>query len=374
MNIGVPKEIKDNEKRVALTPSGARDLVLSDNKVFIEKDAGVGSGFSDKLYLNAGAHIVDSPDDLFVKSELILKVKEPQPEEVKRLNKNHTLFTFFHFAADVTLTTTCKNSGATCIAYETVQNLDGSLPILIPMSEVAGRMAIQNGAKCLEGNMGGKGKLLGGVPGVNPAKVTVIGGGIVGTNAAKMAAGLGADVSIMDVSMDRLRYLDDVMEKNVTTIYSNTHNIKSQIKKTDLLIGAVLIVGEKAPNLITRDMLNSMQKGSVIVDVAVDQGGCVETCKPTTHKNPTYIVDDILHYCVSNMPGAVPHTSTLALTNITLPYIQKMANLGIEKALSIDNSLLNGLNMYNSHITHEGVASTFNLDFVDPSSLIDLNK
>ena len=373
MNIGVPKEIKDNEKRVALTPSGARDLVASGNSVFIETEAGKGSGFQDDLYVNAGAVILSNAAEVFKSSQLILKVKEPQPEEVDRLNEKHTLFTFFHFAASKKLTTTCKESGATCIAYETVQNLDGSLPILIPMSEVAGRMAIQNGAKCLEGNMGGKGKLLGGVPGVMPSKVTIIGGGIVGTNAAKMAAGLGADVSILDVNMDRLRYLDDTMEKNVTTIYSNNHNITSHLKKTDLLVGAVLIVGEKAPNLVSKDMLSFMPEGSVIVDVAVDQGGCVETCKPTTHKDPTYTVGGIVHYCVSNMPGAVPHTSTLALTNITLPYIQKMCKAGIEKALASDNSLLNGLNIYKKQITHDGVASTFGLDYVDPSSLIEID-
>ena len=301
---------------------------------------------------------------------MILKVKEPQPEEVKMLNSNHTLFTFFHFAADEELTLSCLKSGATCIAYETVQNNDGSLPILVPMSEVAGRMAIQNGAKCLEGNMGGKGKLLGGVPGVKPAVVTILGGGIVGTNAAKMAAGLGADVKILDINMDRLRYLDDVMPNNVRTIYSNSHNVRSLLKKTDLLVGAVLIVGEKAPNLVSKDMLKIMPKGSVIVDVAVDQGGCVETCKPTTHKDPTYIVDDILHYCVSNMPGAVPYTSTLALTNITLPYISLMCEYGLEKSLSYDNRLLNGLNMYKSKITHEAVANTFRLKYTDPSDLI----
>ena len=373
MIVGVPKEIKDNEKRVSLTPSGARDLIRSGAKVNIEKNAGLGSGFSDTLYLDAGASILENAKKVFECSELILKVKEPQPSEVKMLNDSHTLFTFFHFAADESLTKSCQVSGATCIAYETVQNLDGSLPILIPMSEVAGRMAVQNGAKCLEGNMGGKGKLLGGVPGVSPSKVTILGGGIVGTNAAKMAAGLGADVSILDINMDRLRYLDDVMDKNITTVYSNTHNISSQIKKSDLIIGAVLIAGKKAPNLITKDMLKDMSKGSVIVDVAVDQGGCVETCKPTTHKDPTFVVDDILHYCVSNMPGAVPHTSTLALTNITLPYISSIVSLGVEKALAADNSLLNGLNMYKKHITHEGVASTFNIDYVDPSELIQID-
>jgi len=373
MIVGVPKEIKDNEKRVALTPSGALELINLGSKVYVEKDAGLGSGFLDQDYINFGASILTSPSEIFKKSNLILKVKEPQPNEVKMLNSKHTLFTFFHFAADKALTLSCIDSGATCIAYETVQNDDGSLPILVPMSEVAGRMAIQNGAKCLEGNMGGKGKLLGGVPGVKPAVVTILGGGIVGSNAAKMASGLGADVKILDVNMDRLRYLDDVMPNNVRTIYSNHHNIQSLLKKTDLLVGAVLIVGEKAPNLVSEDMLSLMPKGSVIVDVAVDQGGCVETCKPTTHKNPTYNVNDILHYCVSNMPGAVPHTSTLALTNITLPYIAKICKLGLPKSLSSDNSLLNGLNIYKKQVTHEGVANTFNLNYNDPSELIHLD-
>lgn len=370
MNIGIPKEIKDNEKRVGLTPSGVLELISKGSVVYIEKSAGLGSGFTDTDYVNAGAHLVNSSEEIFDKSTLIIKVKEPQPEEVDRLNSKHILFTFFHFAADEELTISCIASGATCIAYETVQNNDGSLPILVPMSEVAGRMSIQNGAKCLEGNMGGKGKLLGGVPGVKPANVTIVGGGIVGSNAATMAAGLGADVKILDVNMDRLRYLDDVMPNNVTTIYSNSHNIKSLLKETDLLVGAVLIVGEKAPNLVSKDMLKLMPKGSVIVDVAVDQGGCVETCKPTTHKKPTYIVDDILHYCVSNMPGAVPYTSTIALTNITLPYIKNISTLGLKQALANDNRLLNGLNVYKGKITHEAVAKTFKLDYSDPSELI----
>ena len=372
MIVGVPKEVKDNEQRVALTPSGAQELISNGHTVYVEQNAGLGSGFSDNLYIRSGVKIAANSDEVFDKCKLLLKVKEPQPNEVAKLNSNHTLFTFFHFAADKKLTKSCIKSGATCIAYETVQNIDGSLPILIPMSEVAGRMSIQNGAKCLEGNMGGKGKLLGGVPGVKPANVTIVGGGIVGTNAAKMASGLGSNVTILDVNMDRLRYLDDVMGKNVTTLYSNTYNIKSQLKKTDLLIGAVLIVGEKAPNLVSKEMLSLMSKGSVIVDVAVDQGGCVETCKPTTHKNPTYQVDDILHYCVSNMPGAVPYTSTLALTNITLYYIIKMCNLGIKNSLLSNKALLNGLNVFSQQVTHEAVANTFSLDYTNPSDAIKL--
>ena len=369
MIVGIPKEIKDNEKRVSLTPSGTLELTKSGNKVFIERNAGLGSGFTNEMYEESGGVIADSADELFKKSKLIIKVKEPQKEEISKLNEEHILFTFFHFAASKDLTELCIKSGATCIAYETVQDKNNALPILVPMSEVAGRMAIQNGAKCLEGNMGGKGKLLGGVPGVKPAVVTVLGGGIVGSNAAKMAAGLGAYVNILDVNMDRLRYLDDVMPSNVRTIYSNTHNITSLLKKTDLLVGAVLIVGAKAPNLVTRDMLGNMESGSVIVDVAVDQGGCVETCKPTTHKDPTYTVDGILHYCVSNMPGAVPYTSTIALTNITLPYIKNICNNGVKTSLKQDISLMKGLNLYKGSVTHQSVAKTFNLSYSDPSRL-----
>ena len=370
MIVGIPKEIKDNENRVSLTPSGALELTKAGNTVYVENNAGLGSGFNNKMYEKAGATIIKDAFELFSISKLIIKVKEPQPEEIARLTPEHILFTFFHFAASQALTKSCIDSGSTCIAYETVQNKNGSLPILVPMSEVAGRMAIQNGAKCLEGNMGGKGKLLGGVPGVKPAVVTILGGGIVGSNAAKMAAGLGAYVNILDVNMDRLRYLDDVMPSNVRTIYSNTHNISSLLKKTDLLVGAVLIVGSKAPNLVSKNMLSIMEDGSVIVDVAVDQGGCVETCKPTTHKNPTYLVDNILHYCVSNMPGAVPYTSTIALTNITLPYIKNICDNGLKASISNDTSLLKGLNMYKGKITHESVASTFNLNFIKFEDII----
>ena len=366
MNIGVPKEIKDNEKRISLTPSGAKELTTLGHNVFIETMAGIGSGFTDNSYLSAGATILQSANDIFSKCEFIIKVKEPQTNEISMLNERHTMFTFFHFAADETLTNNFIKSKATAIAYETVQNNDGSLPILIPMSEVAGRMSVQNGAKCLEENMGGKGKLLGGVPGVKPANITILGAGIVGTNAAKLAAGLGGNVHILDVNMDRLRYLDDVMPKNVNTLYSNKHNINAILKKTDLLIGAVLIVGRKAPKLISKDMLKNMSPGSVIVDVAVDQGGCVETCKPTTHKKPTYNVDSIVHYCVSNMPGSVPYTSTLALTNITLPYIVNIAENGIKEAFRIDKTLLKGLNIYNGCITHEGVSNSFGYEYHNP--------
>ena len=369
MIVGIPKEIKDNEKRVALTPSGASDLVSDGNIVYIEEDAGLGSGFTNKSYIKAGAIILDNPTDIFNKSEMIVKVKEPQQNEIDLITDKHTVFTYFHFAADRNLTTGIIDSGCTAIAYETVQLEDGSLPLLIPMSEVAGRMSVQNGAKCLEESMGGKGKLLGGVPGVDSSIVTILGGGIVGTNAAKLAAGLGAKVYILDVDLNRMRYLDDIMPSNVKTIYSNKHNIESLIKQTDLLIGAVLVVGSKAPKLITKDMLSKMQYGSVIVDVAVDQGGCVETCKPTTHENPTFVVDDILHYCVANMPGSVPHTSTLALTNVTLPYIKSIAKYGNDYLLN-DYSIRKGINTKSGFVTHNAVAECFNLDYKNIDSII----
>ena len=362
MIIGVPKEIKDNEKRVSITPYGVAELTLTGNEVYIEKDAGIGSGFFDEDYIKSGAIIVDNPEEIFEKSTLIVKVKEPQDNEIALIKENHIVFTFFHFAANKKMTLDVLNTGSTSIAYETVQDKNGSLPILVPMSEVAGRMAVQNGAKCLEGNMGGKGKLLGGVPGVKASTVTILGGGIVGSNAAKLAAGLGANVNILDVNMDKLRYLDDVMPPNVQTLYSNNYNINNLLKNTDLLIGAVLLVGGKAPNLINREMLSSMQYGSVIVDVAVDQGGCVETCKPTTHRDPTYVVDDIVHYCVSNMPGSVPHTSTIALTNVTLPYIKEISKKGLKSALKDNISLRYGINTSNGHVTHEAVAKSFDLN------------
>jgi len=369
MIIGVPKEIKDNEKRVSLTPFGALELSKSNHTVLIQKNAGVGSGFSNEKYVKAGAQIIDSREEIFNEAEMIIKVKEPQPDEVDLIKDNHIIFTFFHFAADEQLTNGIINSGCAAIAYETVQNEDKSLPILIPMSEVAGRMSVQNGAKCLEGNMGGKGKLLGGVPGVDAATVTILGGGIVGSNAAKLAAGLGAKVYILDIDMNRLRYLDDVMPANVQTMYSNKHNIENLLRYTDLLIGSVLVVGSKAPNLVTKSMLTSMSPGSVIVDVAVDQGGCVETCVPTTHKEPTYKVEDVVHYCVSNMPGSVPYTSTLALTNITLPYINQLADNGLT-SLKNNKPLLEGLNIFKGNICHKGVAETFDFNYDTPESLL----
>ena len=368
MIVGIPKEVKDNEKRVSLTPFGASQLVKSNHKVIIETNAGLGSGFTNKKYIKAGAEIVESAEEVFSQSDLIVKVKEPQENEIKLIKEDQLVFTFFHFAASKSLTDGILNTGSVSIAYETIHDSDGNLPILVPMSEVAGRMAVQNGAKCLEGSMGGKGKLLGGVPGVKPAVVTILGGGIVGANAAKMASGLGAHVNILDISPNRLRYLDDVMPKNVFTVFSDHQNIYDLLPETDLLIGAVLVVGAKAPNLVSKSMLSNMKYGSVIVDVAVDQGGCVETCRPTTHKDPTFIIDDVVHYCVSNMPGAVPYTSTIALTNVTLPYVRSLADNGIN-ALKSD-FFKGGLNTIKGKIAHEGVAEAFNLNYSNPSDLI----
>ncbi len=360
MIVGIPKEIKDNEQRVSLTPYGVTELVKLKNIVYVQKNAGIGSGFSNQTYVDSGAIILENIEEIYNISDIIIKVKEPQESEIKLIKSNQIIFTFFHFAASESLTTGIIDSGCTAIAYETVQSDNGSLPILIPMSEVAGRMSVQNGAKCLEANMNGKGKLLGGVPGVDASTVTILGGGIVGTNAAKLAAGLGAKVYILDVNMDRLRYLDDVMPSNVQTMYSNNLNICNLLTYTDLLIGSVLIVGSKAPNLVSKSMLKLMSAGSVIVDVAVDQGGCVETCRATTHKNPTYIVDDIVHYCVSNMPGSVPYTSTLALTNVTLPYIKEIT---LNDNILSSKTIRSGINISNGNVNHKGVSETFNLSY-----------
>jgi alanine dehydrogenase len=370
MLIGVPKEIKQNENRVAVTPGIALDLTQRGHDVLMEKTAGLSSGFSDSDYEAVNCRIVHSPKEIFDNVEMVVKVKEPQKEEIALCSSDLTMFTYFHFAASEKLTKLFLETGATAIAYETIMAKDGSLPLLIPMSEVAGRMSVQEGAKFLEKVKGGRGILLGGVPGVEPAKVTILGGGIVGTNAALIAAGLGANVFILDVNLNRLRYLDEIMPKNVRTIYSNQFNIREHLKQTDLLIGAVLIPGAKAPKLVTRDMLKLMRPGSVIVDVAVDQGGCIETCKPTTHEEPIYEVDDIIHYCVTNMPGAVPYTSTIALTNATNPYIQKLANDGILNALQNDRSLLQGLNIMNGQVTHKGVADAFGLKYTQPEKAL----
>jgi alanine dehydrogenase len=365
MIIGVPKEIKNNENRVALTPAGTQELVKRGHTVYIQNTAGVGSGFSDDQYAKAGAKMIQNAGEVFNLAEMIMKVKEPVEQEYKLIKKDQLVFTYFHFASYEPLTKAMIESGAVCLAYETVERADGSLPLLIPMSEVAGRMAIQEGAKYLEKPLKGRGILLGGVPGVKPAKVLILGGGVVGTNAAKIAAGMGADVTIMDVNLTRLRYLDDVMPKNVHTMVSNEFSIREMVKDHDLIVGGVLIPGAKAPKLITRDMLKTMRAGTVLVDVAVDQGGCIETCTPTTHENPTFIIDDVVHYCVANMPGAVPYTSTLALTNATLPYAIRLASQGWKKACNESTDLRNGLNVINGEVVYKGVADAFNLQYTD---------
>jgi alanine dehydrogenase len=365
MIIGVPKEIKNNENRVALTPAGALELVKRGHTVHVENSAGTGSGFSDEEYVHAGAKMLKDAAEIFRVAEMIIKVKEPIEQEYKLIKKGQLVFTYFHFASYQPLTKAMIESGAVCLAYETVERPDGSLPLLIPMSEVAGRMAIQEGAKYLEKPLKGRGILLGGVPGVKPAKVLILGGGVVGTNAAKIAAGMGADVTIMDLNLTRLRYLDDVMPKNVHTMVSNGYSIREMVKDHDLIVGGVLIPGAKAPKLITRDMLKTMRPGTVLVDVAVDQGGCIETCTPTTHENPTFIIDDVVHYCVANMPGAVPYTSTLALTNATLPYAMLLANEGWKKACAANSDLRNGLNVINGEVVYKAVADAFNLPYVD---------
>lgn len=359
MDIGIPKEIKNNEYRVAITPAGVSALRKTGHTIYVEAYAGIGAGISNEAYEHAGAIILQSAKRVFEQSSLIIKVKEPLKEEYGFINAEHTLFTYFHFASSELLTKAMIDSKATCIAYETVSNIDNSLPLLTPMSEIAGRMAVQEGAKYLEKPMGGKGILLGGVAGVRKGKVLILGGGIVGTEAAKMAAGLGAQVVIMDVNIQRMRYLEEILPKNVTTLYSNEHNIKTHLASSDLIIGAVLVQGAKAPILITREMLASIQPGSVLVDVAVDQGGCIETCKPTTHENPTYELDGIVHYCVANMPGAVPITATEALTNATLPYILQLANLGWKEATKANLGLKKGLNIVNGEIIHQALLQTF---------------
>jgi alanine dehydrogenase len=363
MIIGVPKEIKNNENRVALTPAGVAEMKNNGHSVYVQATAGEGSGFADEEYTAAGAVILPTIEEVYSIAEMIIKVKEPIASEYPLIKKDQLLFTYFHFASSEPLTHAMIERQAICLAYETVEKTDRSLPLLVPMSEVAGRMSIQEGAKYLEKPLKGRGILLGGVPGVPPAKVLVLGGGIVGTQAAKMAAGLGAQVTIMDVSLPRLRQLDDIMPANVMTQMSNDYNIRKAILDTDLIIGAVLIPGAKAPHLIKRDMLKSMRPGTVLVDVAVDQGGCIETCTPTTHEDPTFIIDDIVHYCVANMPGAVPYTSTLALTNATLPYAVQLANKGWQKACAENEELKKGLNIANGKILYKGVADAWNLPF-----------
>lgn len=364
MIIGVPKEIKNNENRVALTPAGTQELVKRGHQVFVQATAGEGSGFLDEDYVESGAQILPDIQSTYSKAEMIMKVKEPIEEEYELIKEDQLVFTYFHFAAYEDLTKAMIKNKSVCLAYETVEKPDRSLPLLVPMSEVAGRMSIQEGAKYLEKPLKGRGILLGGVPGVRPAKVMIMGGGVVGTNAAKMAAGMGADVTIMDVNLQRLRYLDDVMPANVNTFMSNEYNIREMLHRVDLIIGAVLIPGGKAPHLITRDMLKEMRPGTVLVDVAVDQGGCIETCKPTTHQDPTYIIDDVVHYCVANMPGAVPYTSTLALTNATLPYAIQLADKGWVKACQENRDLALGLNVIKGDVVYDAVAKAYDLEHV----------
>ena len=361
MKIGIPKEIKVQEYRVGMTPDGVDALVRHGHKIFVETNAGLGSGFSDNAYKQVGATILHSAKDVYESAEMIVKVKEPLPQEYSLISAGQIVFTYFHFAASKELTHAMVASKAVCIAYETVELADGSLPLLVPMSEVAGRMAVNVGAYFLGKPFGGKGKLLGGVPGVKPAEVLIIGGGIVGTQAAKMAAGLGARVTIMDTNLNRLRYLSDIMPPNVVTQYSTLLSIKEKLPTVDLIIGAILLPGSKAPHLILKEDLSLMEPGSVIVDVAVDQGGCIETCRPTTHENPVYVIDKVLHYCVANMPGAVPQTSTRALTQATLPYAISIANKGWQAASNEMPSLAKGLNIVAGKVLHKGVADAFGL-------------
>lgn len=361
MRIGVPKEIKSDEYRVAMMPVGAEMLVKAGHEVMVEASAGSGSGFADEAYAKAGARIVSGAEEIFNKAEMIVKVKEPQPSEIAHFRPGQIVFTYFHFAASAQLTQACLESGIVAIAYETIKDKRGNLPLLTPMSEIAGKMSIQEGAKYLEKPMMGRGILLGGVPGVAPAHVVVLGAGIVGTNAAKVAAGLGADVKLMDINLDRLRYLDDVMPANVDTLYSDPHTVREQLRLADLVIGAVLIPGAKAPRLVSREDLKEMKSGTVIVDVAIDQGGCVETARATTHSQPTYVVEGVVHYCVTNMPGAVGRTSTIALCNATLPYALRLAGKGYEKAAAEDPGLGEGINLVNGRVTHAAVAESLKL-------------
>lgn len=369
MKIGVPFEIKAHENRVALRPAGAEELSRDGHEVLFQAGAGIGSGFSDAQYAAAGARIVETEGEVW-SADLVVKVKEPLPSEYSLLREGQTLFTYFHFAADEVLTRAVMDSGAIAVAYETVQEPNGTLPLLVPMSEVAGRMAVQEGAKYLEKYFGGRGLLLSGVPGTPRAEVLILGGGIVGLNAAKIASGIGANVTILDVNLERLRYLDDILPENVTLLYSDPHTIREGIARADVVIGAVLLPGKKAPQLIRSQDLKTMQQGAVIVDVAIDQGGCIETSKPTTHENPTYVVDGVIHYCVTNMPGAVPRTSTFALTNATFPYLRRLAKNGWQIACKKDAALRGGLNIVSGKITHSGVAEAFGLEYSAPKNIL----
>lgn len=369
MKIGIPKEIKNNENRVGATPSGVSELVKNGHTVYVQKSAGEGSGFSDAEYVNAGATILPTIEQVYASSDMIYKVKEPIASEYDLVRENQLVFTYFHFASEEELTHAMIKQKAVCLAYETVTQLN-SLPLLTPMSEVAGRMASQQGARFLEKPQGGKGILMGGVPGVKPAKVLVLGGGVVGYNAAITAAGLGADVIIADISLPKLRFLDSILPKNIKTLYASHYNIRKELPTCDLVVGAVLVPGAKAPYLITKDMLGLMTKGSVLVDVAIDQGGCFETSRVTTHSQPTYEVEGIVHYCVANIPGAVPYTSTLALTNATLPYAIELANKGWKKACQDNSGLAEGLNVVQGKVTYQAVADTFGLEYTPVSTFL----
>ena len=363
MIIGIPKEIKNNENRVGMTPAGVSELCKKGHSVFVQHTAGMGSGFSDNEYLTAGAVILPTIEEVYATAEMIIKVKEPIKPEYELIKEGQLLFTYFHFASDEELTHAMIKSGAVCLAYETVRKEDGSLPLLIPMSEVAGRMAVQEGARFLEKPQGGKGILLGGVPGVKPAKVLILGGGVVGTHSALLAAGAGADVTIADISLPRLRYLSEILPKNVKTLYSSEHNIKEELPSTNLIIGSILIPGDKAPHLITKEMLKMMQPGTVMVDVAIDQGGCFETSHATSHSEPVYTVDGVVHYAVANIPGAVPYTSTLALTNATLPYALFLADKGWQRACKESSALFAGLNVVGGKVTFKAVADVYGLKY-----------
>ena len=363
MLIGVPREIKRDEYRVAMLPVGVEELTRAGHKVLIEAGAGIGSGIADHEYVQEGAQLVLKASEIYARADLIVKVKEPLPEEYALLRPGQAIFTYLHFAASRELTEAMLASGATCLAYETLRDAQGRLPLLTPMSEVAGRMSIQEGAKFLERPQMGRGILLAGVPGVAPAHITILGGGVVGANAAKIAAGFQADIAILDVNMDRLRYLDDIMPPNVNVLYSDRHTIRQQLRLADLVVGAVLIPGAKAPRLVTRQDLKLMKPGSVIIDVAIDQGGCIETSRPTTHSDPTYLEEGVLHYCVTNMPGAVGRTSTFALCNVTLPYVMQLANLGIENAIAQSLPLASAVNIHRGQVTNQAVAATFGLNY-----------
>lgn len=370
MIIGLPKEIKDNESRVGLTPAGVKTLSDNGHTVLVEKSAGIGSGISDDEFRAAGGQTVETADEVWQRGDMVVKVKEPVGPEYQRMREGQLLFTYLHLAPDPKLTQAMLDSKITGVAYETITNEDGHLPLLTPMSEVAGRMAVQVGAHYLQKPEGGRGVLMGGVPGVLPAKTVIIGGGVVGINSIKMAVGLGANVTVLDKNLERLRYLDDIFGAQIKTLMSNDYNVQEAIANADLVIGAVLIPGAAAPHLVKKAMLKTMHKGAVIVDVAVDQGGCIETTHPTTHSNPTYYVDDVLHYCVANMPGAVPRTSTFALTNATLPFAVKLANKGFKDAIAKDNHLKAGVNTYAGHITYEAVAESQNLPFKSIDELL----